>query len=112
MHGVGFQGRHDLAAVFVSEYGLEVDDVHEGDGYTPLHRACWGAEDRHTKTVEALILLGADPDRKMCQNNGDGGDEKCQHLADLTQNLATKRVLLEHAKKYGLVGGAAATGEL
>mmetsp|Transcript_2464 Transcript_2464/g.3835 ORF Transcript_2464/g.3835 Transcript_2464/m.3835 type:complete len:230 (+) Transcript_2464:24-713(+) len=105
MHGVGFQGRHDLAEVFVSEFGLNVDDVHE-DGFTPLHRACWGGEERHTKTVEVLIGLGANPDKcgpeqAAGAEEGEGG-ASCQHPVDLTQNLATKRVLLEHAKRYGL----------
>ncbi len=35
--------------------------MHKGDGYTPLHRACWGPEPGHTATVQALLDAGVDP---------------------------------------------------
>jgi hypothetical protein len=28
------------------------------DGYTPIHRACWGRQQRHTDTVKALLEDG------------------------------------------------------
>ena len=36
---------------------LDPNDYH-GDGYTPLHRACWGQEQRHVDTVRVLITAG------------------------------------------------------
>ena len=38
---------------------MDVNDKHS-DGNTPLHRACWGREQRHTDTVLAMLELGAD----------------------------------------------------
>ena len=36
----------------------QVRDVAKEDGYTPLHRACWGQEQRHVDTVRVLITAG------------------------------------------------------
>lgn len=36
---------------------LDPNDYHR-DGYTPLHRACWGQEQRHVDTVRVLITAG------------------------------------------------------
>ena len=89
MHGVGFQGRYHLVEMLVNDFGLDPNDEHE-DGFTPLHRACWGNTKRHSKTVEALIQVGADPNKPLCRNN------RCQAPIDATNNDETKMVL----KKY------------
>ena len=63
-HGAGFQGRAEIMEM-LHVHGIDVvNDVHS-DGFTPLHRACWGSEPRHTDTVRFLIDgAGADPARK------------------------------------------------
>ena len=94
MHGVGFQGRYNLIPVLVEEFNLDPNDVHE-DGFTPLHRACWGSQGRHTLTVEALIGVGADPDKLMCRPSSG-----CLHPIDATQNEQTKKILLKYTKEY------------
>lgn len=33
------------------------------DGFTPLHRACWGSEQRHADTVRALLRAGVPYDQ-------------------------------------------------
>ena len=48
MHGAGFQGRAEIAKILI-DHGLDKSDRH-GDGYTPMLRACWGKEARHTQT--------------------------------------------------------------
>ena len=55
-HAVGFQGRADLVKLGV-EYGLDPLDRH-ADGWSGIHRACWGSEQRHTDTVEAFLEAG------------------------------------------------------
>jgi len=59
MHGVGFQGRHDIAQLLLDDETRNIDpnDRHS-DGYVPLHRACRGNEERHTLTVAALVKAG------------------------------------------------------
>jgi hypothetical protein len=88
-HGAGFQGRADIMRL-LSQYGINVMDDYHADGFVPLHRACWGREERHTETVRVLVNeLGVDinlPDRK----NG-------AVCADMTNNPATKRFLAEHS---------------
>ncbi len=44
MHGAGFQGRAAIAKLLI-EHGIPVSAVHE-DGFAPIHRACWGKEQR------------------------------------------------------------------
>jgi ankyrin repeat protein len=57
MHGAGFQGRSDIASTLLKR-GLGVDDVHSGDGLTPLWRTTWGTRRRHIETAKILILEG------------------------------------------------------
>merc|ERR1711964_276373 len=48
-HGAGFQGRAEVAKHLLA-HRLDPSDRHR-DGSTPLHRACWGQELRHTDMV-------------------------------------------------------------
>ena len=93
MHGVGFQGRFELAPVLVNEFGLDPNDKH-ADGFTPLHRACWGPDERHAKTVEVLLKLGADPNEPMCRDASN-----CKLPVDATTNQATKIILQKFMTK-------------
>jgi ankyrin repeat protein len=56
MHGAGFQGRATIASKLI-KYGIRPNDFHS-DGYSPIHRAAWGRESRHTETVRVLITEG------------------------------------------------------
>jgi ankyrin repeat protein len=60
MHGAGFQGRSEIATA-LAEAGVDPSSRHK-DGYTPIHRACWGGEQRHADTVTALLELGVSVD--------------------------------------------------
>ena len=57
MHGAGFQGRAAIASLLL-KHGLAADDVHSGDGLTPLWRTTWGREKRHFDTAKTLIQEG------------------------------------------------------
>merc|ERR1719246_289269 len=59
MHGVlqGFR----KSVKFLLEKGADTS-IGEKDGYTPIHRACWGAEKRHMKTVKALLKANVSPE--------------------------------------------------
>ena len=90
MHGAGFQGRPEIASELIS-FGLEAGDVHK-DGFTPLHRACWGREKRHAETVRVLVEEGGLPvDVKS------GAGTTCD---DVTTNPHTKKVIEKLRKKY------------
>ena len=56
MHGAGFQGRAEIAKLLIA-HGLDPSDRHS-DGFTPIHRACWGREQRHADTVRVLLKAG------------------------------------------------------
>jgi ankyrin repeat protein len=87
-HGAGFQGRADIMQVLF-DHQINIKDDFHSDGYAPIHRACWGREQRHTDTVRLLGALGVDlrlPGRK------NGGTVVC---ADMTTNPATQRLLLD-----------------
>ena len=78
--------------------GLDPSDRHK-DGYTPLHRACWGNDSRHTRTVRVLLDAGVLPE----EPTADG-----QTPIMITQNRATRALLQERQSKQK----AAADGEL
>lgn len=87
-HGAGFQGRADIMKL-LKEHGIDVVGDKHTDGYFPLHRSCWGREQRHADTVEYLISkAGADVNLQA---------EDGRTCLDMTTNPATLQVL----KKYG-----------
>jgi ankyrin repeat protein len=70
-HGAAFQGRPDIMQILI-DHGLDVNTFHSGDGFLPLHRACWGQEQRHAATLLVLLKHGIDPgvkskDGKTCR---------------------------------------------
>ena len=88
-HGAGFQGRAEIMKMLV-QHGLPcTTDTHK-DGFTPLHRACWGREARHAETARVLLKAGAPYD----QPGGDG-----RKPIDMTSNPATKKILAHRATK-------------
>jgi len=82
MHGAGFQGRDEIATLLIL-HGLDPSDRH-ADGFTPLHRACWGREERHTETVRALLRAGVRPNEAAAD-----GSFPCEH----TSNFSTAQVI-------------------
>jgi ankyrin repeat protein len=90
-HGAGFQGRADIMKM-LKEAGLSLMDVHKGDGFYPLHRACWGRGERHTETVAYLLGEGIDANLKG------GPDSKT--CIEMTNNEGTKELL----RSYGAQG--------
>ena len=56
MHGAGFQGRAKIAKLLIA-HGLDANPMHT-DGFTPIHRACWGRDTRHAETVRAFLEAG------------------------------------------------------
>lgn len=81
-HGVGFQGRAALVPV-LHRHGVDLSEPHR-DGYTPLHRACWGRELRHSDTVQAFLDAGVPP----LQTSADG--MTCE---EMTRNKHTRRAV-------------------
>jgi ankyrin repeat protein len=102
-HGAAFQGHANVLLVLhevfaragllavpdrltlLLQFGIELNAMHE-DGFTPFHRACWGAERRHTQTVELLLELGVDP-----HSRGRGG----RSCVDMTPSALTRRLVGE-----------------
>jgi ankyrin repeat protein len=91
-HGAGFQGRADIMQVLFDHQINVADDFHP-DGFAPLHRACWGREQRHTDTVRLLGELGVD---LRLPGGKNGGNVVC---ADMTTNPATQRLLLDETSE-------------
>ena len=88
MHGAGFQGRPEIAALLITKGKMDPQDTHK-DGYQPIHRACWGREQRHADMVAVLIKAGVPAD--VAAGNG-------KTCAEMTQCPATKEVLRRAAK--------------
>lgn len=55
MHGAGFQGRAEILRLLLKDKrNIDPSHIHS-DGFSPLHRACWGNEPRHTETVKVFV---------------------------------------------------------
>merc|ERR1712060_331405 len=88
LHGAGFQGRAEIAKMLL-DYGLNPLDSHK-DGFLPIHRACWGKNDRHTDTVQVFLDAGISWNVK----SGDGNT--CEKM---TKNRKTKKLLKSYKKR-------------
>ena len=60
LHGIGFQGRAEVATRVLTKYKDVLPNTMHADGFFPIHRAAWGKERRHTDTVAAFLAAGAD----------------------------------------------------
>ena len=90
MHGAGFQGRADILRLLLEDKrNIDPRDFHE-DGFSPLHRACWGDEPRHTETVRVFLEVAGIP--------WDLRSEEGTTCYDVTYNQGT-RDLIEKWKK-------------
>ena len=75
--------------------GIDVTAVHAADGYTPLHRACWGRRVGHAETVRYLIeTVHMDPLLPDVKNG-----KTCW---DMTRSPETRAIL----KKFGAAGSS------
>jgi len=83
VHGAGFQGRADVLRV-LHEKGVDLNDRNHRDGFTGLHRACWGQSPAHAQTVRVFLELGVDPNQKAADGRTCG---------EMSSNHATKQVL-------------------
>jgi ankyrin repeat protein len=92
MHAAGFQGRAEILKTLLNHgEGLAPLMTKHSDGYYPLHRACWGREERHAETVKVFIEEGG-VDYNFKSQHGNG-------CLDMTHNPATKEVLMEAHRK-------------
>ena len=85
MHGAGFQGRAEILRLLLAdERDLDPRDIHQ-DGFSPLHRACWGNEARHTDTVKVFLEEAGVP--------WDLRSEKGTTCYDVTNNPGTRNLI-------------------
>lgn len=74
LHGAAFQGRPGVIKLLLD---AGADPLHRhGDGFIPMHRACWGSSPKHTESVLVFLEHGVDvsidaedPDQKAAQGN-------------------------------------------
>ena len=78
----------DAAAAPPLTYLDPITDIH-ADGFYPIHRACWGREQRHTDTVAVFLLLKGGILKDLQAENG-------QTCYDMTPNPATQALLEQH----------------
>ena len=91
MHGAGFQGRAEILRLLLEDKrNIDPRHVHS-DGFSPLHRACWGNEVRHAKTVKVLVEEAGVP--------WDFKSKKGTTCLDVTGNSATRNFLLKKKKQ-------------
>jgi len=85
VHAAGFQGQSKVMELLLArpDLGFDKSDSHK-DGFTPLHRACWGRTRRHARTVQILLKAGVSPTEKAAKG------EICKNM---TKNEWTLKVL-------------------
>lgn len=93
-HGAAFQGRGTILKL-LHEAGVNIKDDFHKDGYAPLHRACWGNEEKHAHAVFILREVG-NVNLGMKAKNG----ETC---AERTTNEDTKFVLSQGDTRQGML---------
>ncbi|HLB40659.1 MAG TPA: ankyrin repeat domain-containing protein [Candidatus Babeliales bacterium] len=82
-------------ADLIASYGVEINDIHDGNGNTPLLLA---ADQNEPDMIEQLIVAGADMNRATT----DARHEAPLHRAARLGNLAAVNKLLELGPTYGL----------
>ena len=91
MHGAGFQGRAEILRLLLEDK-RDIDPRHiHSDGFSPLHRACWGNEVRHAETVKVFVEEAGVP--------WDFKSKKGTTCLDVTGNSATRNFLLKEKKQ-------------
>jgi ankyrin repeat protein len=81
-------GRPEVISVLI-DHGLDPSDRHK-DGFTPIHRACWGKEARHTEAVRMLVEKGGvDPEQP------DSSGKTPIQLASMSKNAGTMDYLAQ-----------------
>ena len=91
MHGAGFQGRAEILRLLLEDK-RNIDPRHiHSDGFSPLHRACWGNEVRHAETVKVFVEEAGVP--------WDFKSKKGTTCLDVTGNSATRNFLLKKKKQ-------------
>ena len=85
MHGAGFQGRAEILKLLLEDQrDIDPSEIHQ-DGFSPLHRACWGNEARHTDTVKVFLEVAGVP--------WDLRSEKGTTCYDVTNNPGTRNLI-------------------
>ena len=85
MHGAGFQGRAEILKLLLEDKrDIDPSEIHQ-DGFSPLHRACWGNEARHTDTVKVFLEVAGVP--------WDLRSKKGTTCLDVTSNQGTRNLL-------------------
>lgn len=90
-HGAGFQGRAEIAKLLLEDSrNIDPNTFHE-DGFAPLHRACWGREQRHVDTIRVLVDMG-----KVKWNLKTKNGKTCR---DIAMSPLIVNVMKEYASK-------------
>lgn len=86
IHGAAYQGRASVTKLLI-DFGVpfQGDEGKHEDGFWPMHRACWGGEQRHTDTVKVFLEAGVERDLRA--ENG----RSCMDMA--LENPMTVRLL-------------------
>jgi len=93
-----FFGRSDLIRILMTESKKKLDvNVLGDDGFSPVHRACWGKTEGHAEALEVLIEFGGDVDTLYCKS-----EDKCKHIYYLAETDSVKKIILANAKVEGL----------
>ncbi|KAF4678639.1 hypothetical protein FOZ62_023980 [Perkinsus olseni] len=77
-------GHFQVVSFLITQADFDPNQLHDIDGYSSLHRACWGKTDNHQLTVRTMVKdYGGDP----LAPSGNG-----YHCYQMTPNKKTRKV--------------------
>ncbi|KAF4745622.1 hypothetical protein FOZ62_003038 [Perkinsus olseni] len=87
-------GHFQVVSFLITQAGFDPNQLHEIDGYSSLHRACWGKTDHHQLTVRTMVKdYGGDP--LALSRNG-------YHCYQMTPNKKTREWIRKWLRSKGL----------
>ena len=70
------QGRTEIMRLLLEDRRKMDPNHYHQDGFTPLHRVCWGHDQRHIDTIKLLVETGRVKHDVKARNG-----KTCRHIA-------------------------------
>lgn len=94
IHGAAFKGKAKIVKLLI-ENGMDANELH-ADGFTPLHRACWGSTAGHAATVEVFLKAGVSASAKSQDGDSPLG------MATLAKNKGSVSLIKKYLVSEGV----------
>jgi len=94
LHGAAYKGNAKAVKMLIA-HGLDPSERH-ADGFTPMHRACWGSTAGHAATVEVFLKAGISASQES--QDGDNPLSMATHAKNKGAVALIRKYLVEQGK--------------